>query len=74
MQGIERIDRKKFLVKNEGELRGHDKKLKKTRCRKHIKRYSFPYRCVDEWNRLDREIIDAVSIHSFKEKIDKYRQ
>ncbi len=74
VQGIDCTDRDNFLVKDEGELRGHDKKLKKTRCRKDIKKYSFPYRCVDEWNKLDREIVDSVSIHSFREKIDKYRQ
>lgn len=36
-------------------------------CRIHgakdIKKYSFPYRCVDEWYGLDREIIDAGIIH-----------
>ncbi len=51
MQGIECLDRENVLVKDESELRDHDKKLKKTRCRKDIKKYSFPYRCVDEWNR-----------------------
>lgn len=73
MKGIEWTDRENLLVKDEGERRGHGKKLKKTRCRKDVKKYSFPYRCVDEWNRLDREIVEAVSIQSFKEKLDKYR-
>ncbi|MCP3680120.1 MAG: reverse transcriptase family protein, partial [Gammaproteobacteria bacterium] len=63
---FECTDRENFLARDEGELRGHDLKLKKTRCRKDIKKYSFPYRCVDEWNRLDREIVEAESIHSFK--------
>ncbi|MCP3679688.1 MAG: hypothetical protein GY782_05260 [Gammaproteobacteria bacterium] len=73
IQEIEGTDRENFLARDEGELRGHDLKLKKTRCRKDIKKYSFPYRCVDDWNRLHREITEAVSIHSFKVKLDKYR-
>lgn len=73
VKGLESTDRENFLVREEGEFRGHGKRIKKTRCLKDIKKYTFPYRCVEEWNRLDREIVEAVSIQSFKEKLDKYR-
>lgn len=39
-----------------------------------LKIYSFPYRCVDEWNRLDREVVEAEAVQSFKRKLDDSRQ
>ena len=53
--------------------RGHGKKLKKENCRRDIKKYSFPHRVVDTWNGLDEDIVNAVSVHSFKAKLEKIR-
>lgn len=73
MRGIERLDREDWFVWNDDEHRGHGRKLKKTRCRKDIKKFSFPYRCVDEWNKLDMVVIEARNVHEFKGKLDKCR-
>ena len=38
-----------------------------------IKKYSFPHRVVDTWNGLEEDVVNAISVHSFKEKLDKTR-
>ena len=53
--------------------RGHGKKLKKERCVRDVKKYSFPHRAVELWNGLDESIVNAVSVHSFKARLDKIR-
>ena len=73
IRGMEKVDREDWMVWSEGERRGHGKKLRKTRCCKDIKKYSFPYRCVDIWNGLGREVVEAESVQSFKSKLDKRR-
>ena len=73
MVGMERLDRDDWIVWDEREQRGHGRKLKRTRCRKDIKKYSFPYRCVDDWNKLSKEVVEGKSIQSFKRKLDEWR-
>ena len=50
--------------------RGHKKKLKRTTCKRDIRKYSFPYRSIEAWNKLDAEVINARNIHNFKSKLD----
>ena len=52
VRGIERVDRDEFVVRDEGRTRGHSYKVKKDRCRADVKKYRFPYRCIDKWNKL----------------------
>ena len=73
MVGMEKLDRDDWIVWDEGEQRGHGKKLKKTRCRKDIKKFSFPYRCVDDWNKLSEEVVKAKNVQAFKGKLDEWR-
>ena len=47
------------------------RKLKKSRLRRDIKKNSFPHRCVETWNKLDEEVIQAETLHAFKTKLDK---
>ena len=37
------------------------------------KKYSFPYRNIEAWNKLDAEVINARNIHDFKSKLDNSR-
>ena len=30
------------------------------------KKYSFPYRSIEAWNKLDAEVINAININYFK--------
>ena len=73
MMGTERIDNKGLFLWDTGNTRGHGKKLRKTRCLKDVKKYSFPFRSIELWNSLDEEIIQSKSIHEFKAKIDHRR-
>ena len=34
------------------------------------RKYSFPYRNIEAWNKLDADVINARNIHDFKSKLD----
>ena len=70
------VDNKDLLMRGEivgRSTRGHSMKLRKGRCLQDVKKHSFPQRCVEMWNELSEEVISAKSVHSFKERLDKYR-
>ncbi len=71
VEGIEKIDVNKYVIRSQSTLRGHSKKLYKKRLKKDVKKYSFPYRAIDKWNALPKEVVCVKSIHSFKEKYDE---
>ena len=71
-EGLEKLDREDLIVRDERTTRGHGKKLKKGVCRRDIKKHSFPYRTIEVWNALDREIVEATTIQNFKNKLDKF--
>ena len=73
MKGLEKVDRDDLFVWNRRSTRAHGMKLRKTRCLRDIKKYSFPYRIIDTWNGLDSEIVSAKNIHEFKMKLDNMR-
>ena len=76
LKGMDVVDNKKLILREEGDirtLRSHSKKLMKGRCMKDVKKHSFPQRCVETWNGLSEDVVSAPSVHSFKEKLDKYR-
>ncbi len=49
---VNALDRKceDLLKLDTGSTRGHGRKLKKKRCLRDIKKYSFPHRVVNAWN------------------------
>jgi len=51
--------------------RGNGYKLEKLRFRTDIGRYWFTNRVVNDWNRLDRHVVGAESIGSFKKRLDE---
>ena len=53
--------------------RGHEKKLKRIICKRNTKKYSFPYRRIEDLNKFDAEVINAGNIHDFKSKLDDSR-
>ena len=73
MKGVVHLDREDLINWDIRDTRGHGKKLKKSTCRRDIKKHSFPQRCIETWNGLDKEIVNAETIHDFKEKLDAYR-
>ena len=48
------------------------KKLKKSQYLGDIKKYSFPHLTVEIWNNLKAEVVEAKSVHMFKEKLDRF--
>ena len=73
MKGMERLDREDLVNWDIRDTRGHGKKLKRDICRREIKKRSFPQRCIETWNSLDKAIVQAETIHDFKAKLDVYR-
>ena len=57
VKGIERVDREDLFRTETGRTRGHDFKMKKTRCKGDIKKFSFPNRSIDTWNMLNCETV-----------------
>ena len=52
--------------------RGNDKKLFMLQSNKNIRRFSFCVRIIEPWNSLSNDIINAPSINSFKNRLDKF--
>jgi len=72
LSGIQRDDLFELVV--DSRTRGHSLKLKKFRCRLDLRKYFFSERVVDRWNLLDDETVKAVSLNSFKNRLNKLRQ
>ena len=52
--------------------RGHKAALVKEQCRLDIRKYSFSQRVIDEWNKLPNGCVNASSVNTFKNRIDRY--
>ena len=52
-------------------MRGHKFNVFKESFKKDIRKHSFKCRVNDQWNNLPEEIVDALSLNSFKNKLDK---
>ena len=73
VKGYNKGDLGKVLILSEHDrTRSNGFKLDKYRFRKEIGRNWFTNRVVDEWNRLTRHVIEASSLGSFKNRLDKY--
>ena len=70
MHGFTDLNPENFFTFSTSGLRGHGFKLFKPRVRTDVGRFSFSYRVVELWNSLNVEVVDAVSVNSFKNKID----
>ena len=62
-----------LLKHDTGVTRGHKWKLKKERCIRDIRKYSFPQRTITIWNGLEENIVNATRVHCFKARLDKVR-
>jgi len=60
------------MLDKDHKTRGHNNKLRREYTG-NIKRHNFfTNRVVNDWNNLNQETIDAVSINQFKNKLDKH--
>ena len=71
--GEKGIDHETFfsLQHSRYNLRGHSKKIFKTRAHLNIRRNFFSWRVVDKWNSLTEYDVTAPSTASFKARYDK---
>jgi hypothetical protein len=53
-------------------MRGHNKKLSKQRCNKNIRANFFTQHIVTTWNQLSDSIVNAPTMQSFENRLDKY--
>lgn len=69
--GLVKLDKDDIITRDTGITRGHSYKVKKPICKNDIKKFSFPYRSIEQWNRLAEEVVRARNIHIFKQKLDE---
>ena len=65
------IDQVIEISSQQGRTCSNGYKLDKPRFRTDIGRYWFPNRVVSDWNRLDKHVVSAESIGSFKKWLDE---
>jgi len=53
-------------------LRGHWLKLFKPRCHTTVRQNFFSLRIVNEWNKLPQDVVEAPSINTFKNTLDRH--
>ena len=72
IKGIDKLEYNKFFqLADNSKTRGHRYKIVKQRCRLELRRNFFSNRVIDSWNKLPADVVDAVSLNSFKNKLDK---
>ena len=52
-------------------MRGNGFRHSEGRFRLDIRKKSFTVRVVRHWNRMPRDVVDALSLEAFKERMDK---
>jgi len=74
LEGIENVEYNQFftLATTCYALRGHDKKLVKTRSRLDVRKYFFSQRVVNSCNGLPANVVQASSVNMFKNAYDKH--
>ena len=60
-----------FAVDNNSITRGHNFKMKKVPLKTTIHQHFFSNRVVNNWNSFPFDVVNATSINSFKDKLDK---
>ena len=73
VNGYEDVDSNMFFKLKEGSrTRGHKVVLVKEHCRLDMRKYSFSQRVINNWNTLPNDCVNASSVNTFKNWIDRY--
>ena len=60
------------LASQDLNLRGHHLQLYKKPCHLDVRKYYFSQRIVNSWNSLPKSVVEAPSVSSSKNRLDKY--
>jgi hypothetical protein len=73
IKGFDKLDYAHFfqLVLN-NRTRGHSYKLVKLRSNTNIRSNFFSQRVINSWNSLPEYVVQAESVNSFKNRLDKF--
>ena len=71
IHGFTNVNINEFFTLATSGLRGHNFKLFKPRIHTDIYKFSFSNRVIDKWNALPYDVVNAPSINTFKNLIDK---
>jgi len=74
LTGREHVNYSKFfeLADVTSGQRGHSLKLFKPRCRTTVRQNFFSLWIVNEWNKLPQDVVEAPSINTFKNRLDRH--
>jgi len=76
LHGTYMVDAAKLLplaqVRSGVNTRGHSMKLQKRQCATKARQNFFSYRVVNMWNSLSEEVVNAPSVNSFKNRLDRH--
>ena len=72
IKGLDDIPCERFFTFAESRTRGHCYKLIKPRCETSFRLRSFSQQVITDWNSLPYDIVNAQTLNSFKNKVDKF--
>ena len=71
-KGLDKIDYKQFFqVDSINRTWGHKYEIIKQRSRLEIRKHFFSQRVVNTWNSLQAHVVEAETLNSFKNRLDK---
>jgi ribonuclease P/MRP protein subunit RPP40 len=76
IKGIDKVDYRHFfeiaVSDRSHKTRGHNLKIIKVGCKSDIRKHFFSQRVVNAWNGLTQFVVDADTVNSFKNRLDKF--
>lgn len=60
-----------FELSHNDRTRGHSLKLNKRRVQLNLRQHFFSERVIDKWNKLSEDTVSALSLNSFKGKLQR---
>ena len=75
VNGLSAVSWTQFFTRSHtNTTRGHSWKLQKKHSQTDIRLFFFSQRCINRWNSLSQEAVEAPSINSFKNHLEKIRR
>ncbi len=73
IKGFDRVDYKNFFeICTVSKTRGHSYKMVKKCFRGDLRKNFFSQRVINSWNSLPQNVVDAETVNSFKNRLDKF--